>query len=1054
MAPSASSLTLLSSASGNFTPVPTTTAIKSILKPSQVQPRRDSLAVPSRLTVHQNVHVTAGAQAPKAEPRLPFHRSSRQQHRRPEPQPSSTDQENLTSAPLSKHAASMGVHAAKPHLSTGNVAVPTHASLKTPSHKKATAKLGGTAGKVSCATPQRLQQDASTMWTRLRQALARAEGESERLTKMAIQEPFKQGGSQRGNARPSAEVLDMCRRLVAATDDAVKTLHLLFPGASFEDRREGREGNEGGETEKALPQSDATDVGAGRHPSIVEEEEGEEEAMEDGSLEESLEEGEIRESPGHSGGASKGNLAAASETESGAGTSTAEGLTEQDDATERSALQSLVEEVGEQLQQEEEKEERGAGAIVSPDRGGRAGDGIEDETVRKEEAGEAAGKDDGMGKEKVGMVVEEGEASEPGARRPGGRDLESPPSMADLGLSQFTRRFIETAKEGAWGEGKGRESARKESSREADASSQELSPSSPTLPLERGAAAAATGPKTPVIVMPTAQGVREFPSPVFRTGVKLRHPTGSTPGTRPRPNHLGASSHSSSTSSSCRSPNLFEPQSLNKQGLRRSLHAPASLPPSARPSHPPSTRHDDDTELQHHSFVSSSTATPAMQSPSLLQRHASLAGRQCLGQPLSLSSQASGPPRGPSVRPSTSSWAARSNDPTPELTSPAKTPFRVLPSGLDQGAGEDEERDGTPSTARCIRLLQFPPLSAGSKDKVEGTGSGGVKRGKRLSRTPAGAAAVEAGTRDREDREGMMMEEDESFSYNYPDLTRQSASFVFSPNRMVGLGLEAEGGGAGAEGETGPRYYLRSAETKARELAVVRAEEEEAARQAASVRALAAARRSPRLASLDKHGARVSDSAGQSANEGEGKQEIMTRAPSAKPFASSPAVPAASPMPASSTTHTRKSPRIARSTLEREVTAAYQATAKVGSGKRQSLFAADVEAEVEAGPDKAGPQPCRPIPEVPEEEFARAPSFIQIQVTREMLNDAIKVFNSHMKGKQHGGKSGVQALPLDQVTEIIAQGDLSKTILLSLAHLKRVGMSMTTQGQRAYKIWM
>ena len=212
---------------------------------------------------------------------------------------------------------------------------------------------------------------------------------------------------------------------------------------------------------------------------------------------------------------------------------------------------------------------------------------------------------------------------------------------------------------------------------------------------------------------------------------------------------------------------------------------------------------------------------------------------------------------------------------------------------------------------------------------------------------------------------------------------------------------------------------------------MAKVEEEEAARRAAAAHALAAARRSPRLASLGKSSA--------------AKSGVKVAASSSITMSSSSPLVMGSTVN-SSMSNTRKSPRIARMTLEREVGREHE-----GGGGARGLFAAEVEAEAEEGGREEGVV-CRQIPEVGVEEYAKTPSFIQMQVTREMLNGAIGAFNAYVGGRK-GGKEGLEALPLDRVTEVIAQGDTSKTVLLSLIHLKRVEISVTAPGQKAYKIW-
>lgn len=41
----------------------------------------------------------------------------------------------------------------------------------------------------------------------------------------------------------------------------------------------------------------------------------------------------------------------------------------------------------------------------------------------------------------------------------------------------------------------------------------------------------------------------------------------------------------------------------------------------------------------------------------------------------------------------------------------------------------------------------------------------------------------------------------------------------------------------------------------------------------------------------------------------------------------------------------------------------------------------------------------------------------------------------------------------ERVLAVVAQGDASKTLLLSLVHLKRVEIAVDARGQKAYKLW-
>ena len=924
--------------------------------------------------------------------------------------------------------------------------------------------------------------------------------------------------------RPSAEVLDMCRRLVAATESAVKNLQVMFPMVVVREVEEGREGGkqEGEEGDKMEMESaqgkalmlESLGVPAvtGRRPSIVAEEEEEEEGVgeeEEEGDEESLEEGEIREETytpkSRTPVASVRSRAGTPATLAAVSVAAAESAAVSVAAAESEELRSLVEEVGQQLVEGEEEDVRDDKKAEEKEVGSReddvattAGAGAaaveaeavplnmemtEEENEKEDEDEEDEEEAEGVGETAAAEAAAEGQALvvEVVAENEGGgeeeeeeedtrpRDLDSPPSMSDLGLSHFTRRFIEAAKEeGKEGQDGNNKTMQGVGRNDASSSFMSASPASPVLPREKSFAAptpaggGAAPPGTPTISMPTAEGMREFPSPVFRTGVKLRHPpseqhrrlSSSASGKAAYTHASGGSSTSSSSSSSCRSPALFEPQSVNKQGVRRSLHAPNLAPLFPSSSSSPlleSAARKQHHEEHHTSFASSSAATPAMHSPSLLHRHPTTAGAtgkssSSMGSSninLSLAFlRGNGTAaRSPSYSAASAAASARSDDPTPELASPATTPFRVLPPGGGEGGGggggggEGGSEGGTPSTARCIRLLQFPPLSAGGtmRGGREGGRDGGrsnVGR-KSMSRTPAGGAAAAAagGEGAREGGEDvMMMGDDESFTANYPDLTNHSSSFVFSPNRIIGLGLDEDGKEGGREG--GPRYYLRSAEKKARELAMAKTEEEEAARRAAAARALAAARRSPRLASLRK-------------SPGSSALEVASSASTTTMPSSSPSVVASTVITHMS--NTRKSPRIARMALERE-----DGSVRQGPG-RGGLFASDVEAEAENG-GRDGPL-CRPIPEVGADEYAKTPSFIQMQVTREMLNGAIGAFNSYVGGRTGGRTGEMDALPLDRVTEVIAQGDAGKTVLLSLIHLKRVGISVTAQGQKAYKIW-
>ena len=171
----------------------------------------------------------------------------------------------------------------------------------------------------------------------------------------------------------------------------------------------------------------------------------------------------------------------------------------------------------------------------------------------------------------------------------GGPD--SPPSMSDLGLSHFTRRFILEAKKGSppTAQGKAAGASSKMAAAGAAGVSPTLSasPASPPLPIEKRAAeAAAAVMGTPVITMPTADGERAFPSPVFRTGVKLRHPPARGDARAPSSGPHSAKSSSSTNSSSLPSPQLFEPKSVDRVRKSQISHKPQTLFATI-PSDPP-----------------------------------------------------------------------------------------------------------------------------------------------------------------------------------------------------------------------------------------------------------------------------------------------------------------------------------------------------------------------------------------------------------------------------------------------------------------------------------
>lgn len=219
-------------------------------------------------------------------------------------------------------------------------------------------------------------------------------------------------------------------------------------------------------------------------------------------------------------------------------------------------LEAMVEAVEQQLS-ELDAEEAGAVAVpAAPEAGAEDTEtvAVEDE-IEEDEAQPEQG-------------PEEGEPMAP-AGAAGAPD--SPPSMSDLGLSHFTRRFILEAKKGSptIAQGKAAGAACEKAAAGAAGISPTLSasPTSPPLPIEKRAAEAAAAASvmgTPVITMPTADGERAFPSPVFRTGVKLRHPPASGDARAPSSGPHSAKSSSSTNSSSLPSPQLFEPKSVDR----------------------------------------------------------------------------------------------------------------------------------------------------------------------------------------------------------------------------------------------------------------------------------------------------------------------------------------------------------------------------------------------------------------------------------------------------------------------------------------------------------
>ncbi|CAM9208345.1 unnamed protein product [Ascophyllum nodosum] len=89
-----------------------------------------------------------------------------------------------------------------------------------------------------------------------------------------------------------------------------------------------------------------------------------------------------------------------------------------------------------------------------------------------------------------------------------------------------------------------------------------------------------------------------------------------------------------------------------------------------------------------------------------------------------------------------------------------------------------------------------------------------------------------------------------------------------------------------------------------------------------------------------------------------------------------------------------------------------------------------------------------PLELVSEEEYARAPTFLTIQVSRELLNNAIRNLNAYAAPRVATASSSELLLTMDEIMAVIDQGRLSRTLLLSAAHLKRVEV----KGSRMYRI--
>lgn len=69
-------------------------------------------------------------------------------------------------------------------------------------------------------------------------------------------------------------------------------------------------------------------------------------------------------------------------------------------------------------------------------------------------------------------------------------------------------------------------------------------------------------------------------------------------------------------------------------------------------------------------------------------------------------------------------------------------------------------------------------------------------------------------------------------------------------------------------------------------------------------------------------------------------------------------------------------------------------------------------------------------------EKPKAPTFLTIQVSRNILNEAIRNLNVYAAPRVETPSELL--LTADEISAIINQGDLSRTLLLSAAHLKRI----------------
>ncbi|CAM9472331.1 unnamed protein product, partial [Ectocarpus sp. 8 AP-2014] len=69
-------------------------------------------------------------------------------------------------------------------------------------------------------------------------------------------------------------------------------------------------------------------------------------------------------------------------------------------------------------------------------------------------------------------------------------------------------------------------------------------------------------------------------------------------------------------------------------------------------------------------------------------------------------------------------------------------------------------------------------------------------------------------------------------------------------------------------------------------------------------------------------------------------------------------------------------------------------------------------------------------------KYQQAPKFLTIQVSRSVLNETIGNLNAYAAPRL--ASPSELLLTVDEIMGIIDQGELSRTLLLSAAHLKRI----------------